>query len=56
MSSAVIVIILCCSLFVAQYEEYRPSLIDHLVERKIMHWDSSIRLLAAQVSPLLSIY
>ena len=37
------------SLFVSQYDEYRNYLIDHLVERKIMHWDPAIRLLTAQV-------
>ena len=26
------------SLFVAQYEEYRPHLVQHLVDRKIVHW------------------
>ena len=26
------------SLFVAQYEEYRPHLVQHLVERKVVHW------------------
>ena len=29
------------SLFVAQYEEYRPHLVQHLVDRKIVHWDDT---------------
>lgn len=37
------------SLFVAQYEEYRPHLIQHLVERKTVHWDTVIRQLTSQV-------
>ncbi|EFX76011.1 hypothetical protein DAPPUDRAFT_249642 [Daphnia pulex] len=28
-------------LFVAQYEEYRPHLIQHLVDRKVIHWDTT---------------
>lgn len=36
------------SLFVAQYEEYRPHLIQHLVERKTVHWDTVIRQLTSQ--------
>lgn len=31
------------SLSVAQYDEYRSALIDHLVQHKIMHWDPTIR-------------
>ncbi|EFX77248.1 hypothetical protein DAPPUDRAFT_106183 [Daphnia pulex] len=30
------------SLFVAQYEEYRPHLIQHLVDRKVIHWDTAL--------------
>ncbi|EFX63738.1 hypothetical protein DAPPUDRAFT_118891 [Daphnia pulex] len=37
------------SLFVAQYEEYRPHLIQHLVDRKVIHWDTVIRQLTSQV-------
>ncbi|KAI8125318.1 Tubulin-specific chaperone D [Lucilia cuprina] len=34
--------------FIAQFEEYRKPLIDHLVERKVNHWDPAIRELAAK--------
>lgn len=34
--------------FIAQYEEYRKPLIDHLVERKVNHWDPAIRELTAK--------
>ncbi|XP_034474683.1 tubulin-specific chaperone D [Drosophila innubila] len=34
--------------FIAQYEEYRQTLIDHLVQRKVGHWDSAIRELTAK--------
>ncbi|KAH8392467.1 hypothetical protein KR215_009267 [Drosophila sulfurigaster] len=34
--------------FIAQYEEYRQPLIDHLVQRKVGHWDSAIRELTAK--------
>lgn len=34
--------------FIAQFEEYRKPLIDHLVERKINHWDPAIRELTAK--------
>lgn len=37
------------SVFIAQYEEYRELLIKHLLEKKIVHWDTSIRELAAIV-------
>ncbi|EFX75777.1 hypothetical protein DAPPUDRAFT_323024 [Daphnia pulex] len=30
------------TLFVAQYEEYRPHLIQHLVDRKVIHWDTAL--------------
>ncbi|EFX79711.1 hypothetical protein DAPPUDRAFT_104147 [Daphnia pulex] len=36
------------SLFVAQYKEYRPHLIQHLVDRKVIHWDTVIRQLTSQ--------
>ena len=39
----------------AQYDEYRPHLIEHLVKRKIMHWDIVIRQLTAQASYILLI-
>uniref|UniRef100_A0A1A9WDM9 Tubulin-specific chaperone D n=1 Tax=Glossina brevipalpis TaxID=37001 RepID=A0A1A9WDM9_9MUSC len=34
--------------FIAQFEEYRKPLIDHLVERKVNHWDIIIRELSAK--------
>lgn len=34
--------------YIAQYEEYRQTLIDHLVQRKVSHWDLSIRELTAK--------
>ncbi|XP_055535391.1 tubulin-specific chaperone D [Wyeomyia smithii] len=34
--------------FIAQFEEYRRKLIDHLTTRKINHWDTNIRELSAQ--------
>ncbi len=36
----------------AQYEEYRPHLIQHLVDRKVIHWDTVIRQLTSQVVQL----
>ncbi|CAL7948916.1 unnamed protein product [Xylocopa violacea] len=33
---------------IAQYEEYTKSLIDHLVQRKVTHWDTAIRELSAK--------
>ncbi|CAG0892864.1 unnamed protein product [Cyprideis torosa] len=36
------------SRFIAQYPEYRRSLIDHLVERKVNHWDLNIREVTSQ--------
>lgn len=35
------------SIFIAQYKEYDKLLIKHLLEKKIVHWDTSIRELAA---------
>ena len=32
---------------IAQYEEYRRPLIDHLVDTKLLHWDAAVRTLAA---------
>jgi tubulin-specific chaperone D len=37
------------SIFIAQYQEYDKLLIKHLLEKKIVHWDTSIRELAAMV-------
>ncbi|XP_036329001.1 tubulin-specific chaperone D-like [Rhagoletis pomonella] len=34
--------------FIAQFEEYQKPLIDHLVEKKVNHWDTTIRELAAK--------
>ncbi|ALC39422.1 CG7261 [Drosophila busckii] len=34
--------------FIAQYEEYREPMIDHLVQRKVGHWDAAIRELVAK--------
>ncbi|KAK7112957.1 hypothetical protein V1264_012329 [Littorina saxatilis] len=36
------------SLFIAQYEEYTLSLIDHLVNIKVSHWDNAVRVLTAK--------
>jgi len=36
------------SVFIAQFDEYTISLVDHLVDRKVDHWDVSIRELAAK--------
>lgn len=33
---------------IAQYEEYTKSLIDHLITRKITHWDTAIREVSAK--------
>ncbi|XP_058465569.1 tubulin-specific chaperone D [Malaya genurostris] len=33
--------------YIAQFDEYRRKLIDHLIERKINHWDTNIRELSA---------
>jgi len=37
------------SVHVAQFEEYTLPLIDHLLHKKVDHWDISIRELAAKV-------
>uniref|UniRef100_A0A1B0D4Y0 Tubulin-specific chaperone D n=1 Tax=Phlebotomus papatasi TaxID=29031 RepID=A0A1B0D4Y0_PHLPP len=34
--------------FIAQFEEYTKPLIDHLIEKKVNHWDLSIRELTAK--------
>ncbi|XP_008554133.1 tubulin-specific chaperone D [Microplitis demolitor] len=36
------------SVHISQYEEYTIPMIDHLVQRKIEHWDTTIRELAAK--------
>ena len=36
------------ALHVAQYEEYRRPMIDHLYQTKLRHWDPTIRALAAK--------
>lgn len=36
------------SVFIAQFEEYRLALINHLLDRKIDHWDTNIRELTAK--------
>ncbi|CAH1400055.1 unnamed protein product [Nezara viridula] len=36
------------SVYIAQFKEYTTSLIDHLVDRKIEHWDIAIRDLSAK--------
>lgn len=36
------------SVFIAQFKEYSTSLIDHLVERKIEHWDVAVRELSSK--------
>ncbi|PVD38225.1 hypothetical protein C0Q70_00836 [Pomacea canaliculata] len=36
------------SMFVAQFEEYTIHLIDHLVQVKVSHWDSRMRILTAK--------
>lgn len=37
------------SIFIAQFKEYGELLIKHLLEKKVIHWDTSIRELAAMV-------
>ena len=34
--------------FIAQFPEYGPSIVEHLANNRIKHWDSEIRTLAAQ--------
>ncbi|XP_055382719.1 tubulin-specific chaperone D [Condylostylus longicornis] len=36
------------SCYIAQFEEYKKPLIDHLIERKICHWDAVVRDLTAK--------
>ncbi|KFB46964.1 AGAP004782-PA-like protein [Anopheles sinensis] len=39
---------LSISEYIAQFEEYKYNLIEHLITRKINHWDTNIRELSAQ--------
>jgi tubulin-specific chaperone D len=39
---------LSLSVYIAQYDEYRQPLVDHLLEHKYNHWDQTIRELASQ--------
>lgn len=41
------------SVFIAQYKEYDVLLIKHLLEKKVVHWDTSIRELAATVCKII---
>lgn len=36
------------STYIAQFEEYREPLIEHLIHRKVDHWDCSIRELTSK--------
>ncbi|XP_076341832.1 tubulin-specific chaperone D-like [Tachypleus tridentatus] len=38
----------CFSAYIAQFPEYTVPLINHLLKRKVQHWDTSIRELTAQ--------
>ena len=42
--------------FIAGYDEYRRSLVDHLASAKLMHWDVGMRALTAatlaKIAPL----
>jgi hypothetical protein len=44
------------SVYVAQFEEYTLPLINHLIDRKIEHWDTVIRELTAKVKLLLFLH
>ena len=44
------------SWFVAQYKEYFDSLINHLVNTKLQHWEEEIRILAGKSLSVLSIF
>ena len=37
-----------CSVFIAGYAEYSRSLIEHLVTKKVGHWDAGVRELTAR--------
>jgi hypothetical protein len=39
---------MCVYDFVIRFEEYRKSLVEHLVDVKIQHWDKSLRELSAK--------
>lgn len=39
---------LTISVFIAQFEEYKFALIDHLLHKKVDHWDVNIRELTAK--------
>lgn len=36
------------SIYIAQFEEYTTALIDHLLEKKVDHWDAAIRELTSK--------
>ena len=42
------------SVYIAQYEDYKLALIDHLTEKKVGHWDLHVRELAAKALNRLS--
>ncbi|KAL3695132.1 hypothetical protein R1sor_008783 [Riccia sorocarpa] len=44
------------AVYIAQFEEYRPSLIDELMNVKISHWEKSLRELSAESLSLLAKY
>jgi hypothetical protein len=44
------------SVYIAQFEEYTLPLINHLIERKVGHWDTVIRELTAKVNLLLFLH
>jgi len=44
------------SCHVAKFDIYRPCLIKHLVERKLCHWDLSLRMLSAQTLHILTMF
>jgi len=44
------------SVYIAQFEEYTLPLINHLVSRKVGHWDTVIRELTAKVNLLLFLH
>jgi len=43
------------SVYIAQFEDYRQVLIDHLTEKKVGHWDLHVRELAAKALNRLSV-
>lgn len=47
---------LSVSCFVGQFEEYLPSMLDHLAFEKLQHCDGEIRALAAQTLSVLSVF